>query len=107
MSDAVGFPVVPTFRAVYLADPPGSLVAPHIDKPGYDLTVHLVLEHTLPASGPGSALLIHRPRQPRAQRYPVGAGEAVVVLARATVHSWARLGQDERRLSAAIGFAPD
>ena len=51
--------------------PTGSLVAPHIDRPGYDLAVLLVLSHVLRANNPG----VHRAFRLQAERLFVVAGK--------------------------------
>ena len=104
VSQSVGFAVTPTYNAVYLADPPGSLVRPHIDKRGYDLTVHVVLTHDLPPGSTGTRLLIHRAGAAQPEPLRLHPGEAVVVRARATVHGWTRLAAGERRTMVGIGF---
>jgi hypothetical protein len=106
VSAALGTAVAPTYQAAYLADPPGCLVRPHIDKRGYHLTVHLVLGHDLPSGGGGSPLVVHRAGVAEPQRLRFGPGEGIVLRARGTLHGWARLDSHERRTMLAIGFAP-
>lgn len=103
VGEAFGFPVEPTYGAVYLYDPPGSHVRTHVDTRDYELVVHLVLEHAAPADG--SALLVHLPPEPEPLRLPVAPGEAVALRGRGTIHSWEPLRDDEHRIMTAIGFA--
>lgn len=106
VSDALGFPVEPTYDAVYLYDPPGSHVRTHVDTRDYELVVHLVLEHDLPHDGStGSALLVHLPERSGPLRLRVEPGEAVALRGRGTIHSWEPLREDERRIMTAVGFA--
>jgi hypothetical protein len=105
VSTALGHPVAPTYDAVYLYDPPGSHVRTHVDTRDYELVVHLVLEHTLPRNGPGSALVVHLPGEPEPSRLAVCPGEAVVLRGRGTIHSWEQLADDEDRTMIAVGFA--
>lgn len=103
VGEAFGFPVEPTYGAVYLRDPPGSHVRTHVDTGDYELVVHLVLEHTAPADG--SALIVHLPEEREPLRLPVAPGEAVALRGRGTIHSWEPLRDDEHRIMTAIGFA--
>jgi hypothetical protein len=108
VSTAFGRPVVPTYDAVYLYDPPGSHVRTHVDTRDYELVLHLVLEHTRPQDGsPGSALIVHLPGEPEPTRLPVAPGEAVALRGRGTIHSWEPLRADEDRVMTAIGFASE
>lgn len=96
--------VEPTYEAVYLYDPPGSRQPLHRDRDEYEIVVHLVLEHELPADGsPGSALVVHLEEGPR--RIPIEPGEAVALRGRETLHAWEPLRDDEERILTALGFA--
>jgi len=107
VAEAVGFPVVPTYEASYLYDPPGSHVRTHLDTREYELVVHLILEHELPADGSGgSALVVHSPGASGPTRLRLAPGELVALRGRGTIHSWAALRFDEHRTLTAIGFAP-
>lgn len=105
---AFGVAVAPTYDAVYLYDPPGSHVPTHVDRRGYEIVVHLVLEHTLDRGRrPGSALLVHLPSEPEPRRVSVEPGEAVALWGRGTIHSWEPLRDDEHRTLVAIGFTSE
>jgi hypothetical protein len=107
VSGALGRSVAPTYDAVYQYDPPGSHVRTHVDTRGYELVVHLVLEHGLPRreGRAESALVVHLPGRREPLRVPLGVGEAVVLHGRGTVHSWEPLADDEDRTMIAVGFA--
>jgi hypothetical protein len=104
VADAVGFPVAPTYRAVYQYDSPGSHVKPHVDAHGYDVVFHLILEHVAPANVEGSALVVRQVGEPTARRVLLRSGEAVALRGRGTIHSWEPIGPDEDRTLLAIGF---
>jgi hypothetical protein len=92
-----------TYNAVYLYDAPGSHVRTHVDARDYEVVFHLVLDHELPGGGSGgSALVAHLPAG--TERLQVRPGEGVALRGRGTIHSWARLRDDERRTLIAIGF---
>jgi hypothetical protein len=104
VADAVGFPVDPTYRAVYLYDIPGSHVKTHLDTHDYEVVFHLVLDHVVPGGGPGSALVVHRVGEAEPHRVRVRPGEALTLRGRGTIHSWEPMGPAERRTLVAIGF---
>jgi hypothetical protein len=105
VGEALGQPVVPTYDAIYLYEPPGSEVRTHIDARGYEVVFHLVLEHTLPADGSdGSALVVLLPGEPQVKRLHLRPSEAVALRGRGTVHSWEPLRDGERRTLTAVGF---
>lgn len=98
-------PVLPTYDAIYLYEPPGSHVRTHLDAGNYELVFHLVVEHALPDDGSdGSALVVHLPGESRAKRFRLRPGEAVALLGRGTIHSWEPLRTGERRTLTAVGF---
>jgi hypothetical protein len=100
-SRALGVRVNPASTAVYMYDPPGSHMTPHLDSGHFEIVVHVVLEHQRPAGG-GSALIVHRPR--RDVRVALAPGQAVVLAGRGAVHQWEPLRRDESRMLVAIGF---
>ena len=104
VATAVGFPVAPTYRAVYLYDIPGSHVETHVDTHDYEVVFHLILDHVVPNGGPGSALVVHRVGEPEPHRVRVPPGEAVALRGRGTIHSWEPMGPAEHRTLVAIGF---
>ena len=105
MEAALGFAVAPVKLATYMYDPPGSHVRTHVDNRPYELIFHLILEHDVPAdSSPGSALVTHLPGQAEPVRTWLRPGEAVALSGRGTIHSWQKLGPDERRTLIGIGF---
>jgi len=105
ISDAFGFPVVPSYEAIYLYEPPESHVGTHVDASDYEIVFHLVLEHSLPGDGSGgSSLIVHRRGEPEPARLRFEPGEAVTLRGRGTIHSWERLGEAEWRTLTAIGF---
>ena len=101
---AVGFPVVPTYRAVYLYDIPRSHVHTHVDTHDYEVVFHLVLAHEVPEGEGGSALVVHQAGQPSARRVRLEPGEALALRGRGTIHSWEPMGDAERRTLIAVGF---
>ncbi len=103
---ALGFPVASTHRAVYLYDTPGSHVQTHVDTEEYSVVFHLVLEHSGPAGGPRSALVVHGPGDKVGRRIAVPPGEAVALQGRGMIHSWEPMGADEQRTLIAVGFRP-
>lgn len=104
VTTAVGFPVAPTYRAVYLYDIPGSHVETHVDTHDYEVVFHLVLDHVVPNGDQGSALVVHRVGEAEPQRVRVRPGEALTLRGRGTIHSWEPMGPAERRTLVAIGF---
>jgi hypothetical protein len=106
VADAVGFPVVPTYRAVYLYDTPGSHVHTHVDTHEYEIVFHLILEHASQGDGEGSALVVHRLGEDAAHRIRLAPGEGVALRGRGTIHSWEPMAADEHRTLLAIGFQP-
>lgn len=103
VSRALGCAVVPTYDALYEYDPPGSRVRTHVDSGGYEIVVHLLLEHTARDAPGRSVLVAHLPKQP-VTRIGLHAGEALALRGRGTIHAWQPLGDDERRILTAIGF---
>jgi hypothetical protein len=103
VASAVGFPVDPTYRAVYLYDIPGSHVETHVDSHDYEVVFHLILDHVVP-DGEGSALVVHRVDETEPHRVRVRPGEAVALRGRGTIHSWEPMGPAEHRTLVAIGF---
>ncbi len=106
VATAVGFPVAPTYRAVYLYDLPRSHVRTHVDTHDYEVVFHLILEHAVPQDGKGSALVVHRPGEASARRVRLKPGEAVALRGRGMIHSWEPVGAQEHRTLLAIGFQP-
>ncbi len=105
VGEAVGFPIVPTYEAVYLYEPAGSHVRTHLDARDYEIVFHLVLEHRPPADGSGgSALVAHLSGNPEPARLRFRPGEAVALRGRGTIHSWEPLRDDEERILTAVGF---
>lgn len=100
---ALGFAVLPAFSAVYMYDPPRSVVPPHLDTSDFDIVVHLVLAHDAPSGARRSALVLYQPDGRRRMALPVGA--AVALCGRGLAHRWEPLGPRESRVMAAIGFA--
>jgi hypothetical protein len=105
VSGALGVDAVPTYRALYEYDGPGSFVAPHVDADGYPFVVHLLLEHTRAERPAQSVLIAYGPGALTPQRVSLSAMEAIVLNGRGTLHCWERLGIDEQRTLVAIGFA--
>jgi hypothetical protein len=103
---AVGFAVVPSYRAVYLYDIPGSHVQTHVDTHDYEVILHLVLEHAVPQGEAGSALVVHLAGQPAARRVRLQPGEALALCGRGTIHSWEPMGPAEHRTLIGLGFQP-
>lgn len=103
-SAAAGCALRPAYRAVYMYDPPGSAVPPHLDTADFELVLHIVLSHEGARPGRGSALVVHGPL--RRRRLPVAAGEAVLLCGRGAVHQWEPLGPREARKMLAIGYIP-
>jgi hypothetical protein len=105
LGEALGHPVVPTYDAIYLYEPPGSHVRTHLDARSHELVFHLVVEHTLPDDGSeGSALVVHLSGEPEPKRLRIRPSEAVALRGRGTVHSWEALGDGEWRTLTAVGF---
>lgn len=104
VSEAAGFMLRPAYTAVYMYDPPGSAVAPHLDTSHFDAVLHIVLTHEGHRPGHGSALVVHG--VDRRRRLPLRAGEAVLLCGRGAVHQWEPLGPAEQRTMLAIGFTP-
>lgn len=102
VADACGRVVRPAFTAVYMFDPPGAVVPPHLDTRAFPLVLHVVLSHDRPAGVRGSALVVYEPA--RTRRLHAAPGEALLLAGRGTVHRWAPLHAGERRTMAAIGF---
>lgn len=103
---ALGYAVVPGYRALYAYDPPGSHVQSHVDARDYELIFHMVLEHDLPTDGsPGSALVAHLPGHINPARVWLRPGEGVALCGRGTIHSWQELREDERRTLVDVGFS--
>jgi hypothetical protein len=104
VSRALGCAVVPTYDALYEYDPPGSRVRTHVDSGGYEIVVHLLLEHTARDAPGRSVLIAHLPNEGPSARISLGVGDALALRGRGTVHAWQPLGDDERRILTAIGF---
>lgn len=104
VATAVGFPITPTYRAVYLYDIPRSHVRTHVDTHDYEVVFHLILDHTFPKDANGSALVVHRVGEARARRVRLQPGEAVALRGRGMIHSWEPMGAQEHRTLIAIGF---
>ncbi len=104
VTTAVGFPVIPTYRAVYLYDIPRSHVRTHVDTHDYEVVFHLILEHTVPEAEAGSALVVHQVGERSARRVRLEPGEAVALRGRGMIHSWEPMGAQEHRTLIAIGF---
>ena len=102
IADACGRAVCPAFTAVYMFDPPGAVVPPHLDTRAFPLVVHVVLTHERPAGLRGSALVVYEPA--RTRRLHAARGEALLLAGRGTVHRWTALHARERRTMAAIGY---
>ena len=105
VASACGRPVRPAYAAVYMFDPPGAAVPPHLDTRAFPLIVHVVLTHDRPGGVRGSALVVYEPG--RTWRLHAAPGEALLLAGRGTVHRWAPLRAGERRMMAAIGFRPE
>jgi hypothetical protein len=105
VSDALGFDAVPTYRALYEYDGPGSFVAPHVDRRDYPFVFHLLLDHTRAEDAAQSVLIAYGPESCMPQRVSLSAMDAIVLNGRGTLHCWERLGMDEQRTLVAIGFA--
>jgi hypothetical protein len=101
---AVGFGVVPSYRAVYLYDIPGSHVHTHVDTHDYEVVFHLILDHAVPEGEAGSALVVHHVGERSAGRVRLRVGEALALRGRGTIHSWEPMGSAERRTLIAVGF---
>jgi hypothetical protein len=102
---ALGLSVVPTYEALYEYDPPGSHVRNHTDAGDFELTFHLLAEHTKADGQVGESVLIaHRPGESQPARISVSRGDGVVLRGRGTIHSWKAMGEGERRILTAIGF---
>lgn len=99
---AAGFAVRPAYTAVYMYDPPGSTVPPHLDTAHFALVLHIVLAHVGAPPGCGSALVVYGPG--RRRRLPLAVGEAVLLCGRGAVHQWEPLGPREHRVMVAIGY---
>ena len=106
VTTAVGFPVAPTYRAVYLYDIPRSHVRTHVDTHDYEVVFHLILEHAVPEDEQGSALVVHQAGATNARRVRLKPGEAVALRGRGMIHSWEPMGEQEHRTLLAIGFQP-
>lgn len=104
VTEAVGRAVRPAFTAVYMYDPPGIRVPPHLDTADFEIVVHLVLEHQRPRRARGSALVLYG--DDRSRRLGLAVGAAVALGGRGQVHRWEPLGPAESRTMAAIGFTP-
>jgi hypothetical protein len=104
VTTAVGFPVNPTYRAVYLYDTPRSHVRTHVDTHDYEVVFHLILDHTVPVAEAGSALVVHQVGGAGARRVRLQPGEAVALRGRGMIHSWEPMGAEEHRTLIAIGF---
>jgi hypothetical protein len=104
VTNAVGFPVAPTYRAVYLYDTPRSHVHTHVDTRDYEVVFHLILDHASPGDKEGSALVVHPIGEAEPRRVRLEPGEAVALRGRGTVHSWEPMGPHEHRTLIAIGF---
>jgi hypothetical protein len=101
----LGSPVSPALQAIYLYDPPGSHVRTHLDRGEYEITLHVVLDHTPGEEGlGGSALVAHLPGEDEPARLRVAPGEAVVLWGRGTLHSWEQLGPREHRTMIGIAW---
>ena len=104
ISRAVGTPVVPTYDALYEFDSGASEVGLHLDAEGYELTFHLLVEHSDGDLPSGSTLIAHDARATSAQHFVLRPGDAIVIGGRGTFHSWAPLGPGESRVLVAAGF---
>ncbi|MEO8334799.1 MAG: hypothetical protein ABI664_07495 [bacterium] len=103
--DALSFPVVPTYGALYEYDPPGARIRTHLDSRDFEIVFHLLVEHSSPRGDEAeSVLVVHRPQEREPSRLRLRAGEAVVLRGRGTIHSWEPLGADETRTMVAVGF---
>jgi hypothetical protein len=105
IGEALGGPIRPSLRATYLYDPPGSHVQTHLDAREFEITYHLVLDHTIPTGSPGSALLAHLPGQSDPVRAALVPGDSVALRGRGTLHSWEPLAADEHRTLVAVAWA--
>ncbi len=104
-SAATGTAIVPTFDALYEYDGPDSHVRTHLDGSGYPWTCHVLVEHRrLGTNTPAASVLIAHVPGRGTRRYILHDGDAVVLRGRGTLHSWAPLGPDERRVLIAVGF---
>lgn len=105
VSAAVGSAMVPSYDAVYMYDPPGSHVRLHVDRRGFEFVFHLTLEHEPPGDGSsGSELVAHRPGRAEPDRLRLPPGDGVLLRGRGTIHGWAPLAADERRVLIGVGF---
>jgi hypothetical protein len=103
----LGVRVAPGYRALYAYDPPGSHVRTHLDSREYELIFHMIITHRPPGDGsPGSALVAHLPGRENPRLVSLRPGEAVALSGRGTLHSWQRLGPDERRTMVEIAWTP-
>lgn len=106
VGSTLGFPVTATGDALYEFDPPGSHVRTHVDSRDYEIVYHLLLEHGAPKGRSSTSVLIaHLPDTSHPTRLPLNPGESLVLRGRGTIHSWKALGDDERRILIAVGFA--
>ena len=106
VSAALGVAVEPTYDALYEYDEAGAEVHTHLDARGWEIVVHLLVEHEAGDGGaPVSTLVAHLPGAAAPVLVEVRPGEAVALLGRGTLHSWRPLGAGERRTLTAIGFA--
>lgn len=103
-SRAAGFALRAAYTAVYMYDPPGSAVAPHLDTGHFEIVLHIVLTHDGHRRGRGSALVVHGVQ--RRRRLPLAVGQAVLLCGRGAVHQWEPLAASEQRTLLAIGFRP-
>jgi hypothetical protein len=82
VSEAVGFAVRPSYRAVYMYYAPSARVHPHVDHADYEIICHLTLAHVPPADGSRrAALVVYRLDRPPA-RVELAEGEAMVLRGR-------------------------
>lgn len=84
----------------------GDHLLPHIDSASSSGVIFLLaLRHVPPVDGgPGSALVVHTP-QGEAKRFPLRAGESILLLGAGTVHEREPLGPGEKITLLSIGHA--
>lgn len=96
VSGALEQPVTSTLEALYQYH---ASVPPHRDKPGWDVTLHMVV------SGRGSVLrLFDDSGGAVVAQFVVEPGECVALWGREVLHGWGPV--DEGRVLATIGFRP-
>jgi hypothetical protein len=106
VSDAVGFSVTPSYRAVYMYFAPGARIQPHVDHADYEVIFHLTLEHVPPEDGSGrAALVVFRLDEPPL-RVELAPGEAIALRGRGSIHTREPINAGEHWTTLAIGFKP-